>query len=135
MIQLDTNAAIGLLNGHPPQLRARFDAARTVGTPIAISAVVYHELMFGAAASARRHDNEAKIALLVAGGIAIESFTAEDAAQAAEIRAALKREGTPIGPTDLLIAAQARRSGAVLITANTREFERVAGLVVKDWAG
>jgi tRNA(fMet)-specific endonuclease VapC len=46
----------------------------------------------------------------------------------------LDRAGTPIGPYDVLVAAQARRRGAVLITANEREFARVAGLKTKDWA-
>ena len=41
--------------------------------------------------------------------------------------------GTPIGHYDLLIAAQARRRGALLVTANTREFERVPGLTIADW--
>ena len=46
----------------------------------------------------------------------------------------LKRSA-PIGPYDLLIAAQARRRGAALVTLNRREFERVPGLMVTDWAG
>ena len=61
-------------------------------------------------------------------------FDAEDAAHAGDIRAHLERKGTPIGPYDYLIAAQARRRGATLVTANRREFERVPGLMVADWA-
>jgi tRNA(fMet)-specific endonuclease VapC len=45
----------------------------------------------------------------------------------------LERAGTPIGPYDLLIAAQALRSGSTLVTANVREFRRVPGLAVEDW--
>ena len=45
----------------------------------------------------------------------------------------LKRKGTPIGPHDVLIAAQARRHDATLVTANTREFSRVPGLRLEDW--
>jgi tRNA(fMet)-specific endonuclease VapC len=51
----------------------------------------------------------------------------------AEIRAALEAKGTPIGPLDLLIAAQARSLGATLVTANIREFKRVKGLKVRAW--
>src|SRR5258708_5045669 len=51
-----------------------------------------------------------------------------------DIRAALERAGMPIGPYDVLIAAQARRRSALLVTANTSEFARVPGLKLKDWA-
>jgi tRNA(fMet)-specific endonuclease VapC len=49
------------------------------------------------------------------------------------IRAGLEREGTPIGPNDLVIAATALASRAILVTHNTREFGRVSGLEWEDW--
>ena len=58
----------------------------------------------------------------------------DDAREAGDIRAALERTGTPIGPYDVLIAAQARRRGAMLATANVREFARVPGLRLVDWS-
>jgi tRNA(fMet)-specific endonuclease VapC len=61
-------------------------------------------------------------------------FEPGDAEEAGDIRAALERSGTPTGPYDILIAAQARRRSAVLITANEREFARVPGLKTEDWA-
>jgi tRNA(fMet)-specific endonuclease VapC len=135
MIQLDTNAAIALLNDRQPSVRAHFDEAREARTPLALSIIVYHELMYGAAASDRRQQNEQKIALFVAaGGLAIPPFEEADAQEAADIRAHLRRLGSPIGPYDVLIAGQARRAGATLVTANSREFERVPGLTVVDWA-
>ncbi|MBT9290672.1 type II toxin-antitoxin system VapC family toxin [Prosthecodimorpha staleyi] len=135
MIHLDTNVAIALLNDRPPQVRARFDAALAAGTPLGLSVVVFHELMYGAAASERRKANEDKIAIFVAAGrLSLLPFTPGDASEAADIRAHLKRTGSPIGPYDLLIAAQARRAGTTLVTANTREFARVPGLIVADWA-
>jgi tRNA(fMet)-specific endonuclease VapC len=134
MIHLDTNVAIALLNNRQPQVRARFDAA-LAAPPLAMSVVVYHELMFGAANSAHRQANEDKVAIFIAAGsIALLAFAEDDAREAADIRAHLKRQGTPIGPYDVLIGAQARRSGATLVTANTNEFERVPGLVVVNWA-
>lgn len=135
MIHLDTNVAIALLNNRQPRVRARFDAA-LAAAPLAMSVVVYHELMFGAANSAHRQANEGKVAIFIAAGtIALLALVEGDAREAADIRAHLKRQGTPIGPYDVLIAAQARRSGATLVTANTSEFERVPGLVVVNWAG
>ena len=50
-----------------------------------------------------------------------------------ELRADLERRGTPIGPNDLLIAAQALALGLVLVTDNVQEFRRVRGLEVKNW--
>lgn len=67
-------------------------------------------------------------------GIDVIPFEAEDAAHAGEIRAHLESKGTPIGPYDYLIAAQARRRAATLVTLNMREFSRVPGLMVTDWA-
>jgi tRNA(fMet)-specific endonuclease VapC len=61
------------------------------------------------------------------------AFDREDAEHAADIRSFLKRQGTPIGPYDILIAGQARRRGAILVTANVREFRRVPRLAVEDW--
>jgi tRNA(fMet)-specific endonuclease VapC len=135
VIHLDTNAAIALLNGEGGAIRSAFDSEHEAGKPFAISIVVYHELMYGAANSARRHDNQAKIMLfLISGGIAILRFDEDDAREAADIRAALRRTATPIGPYDVLIAAQARRAAAILVTANGREFKRVPGLAVVDWS-
>ena len=67
-------------------------------------------------------------------GIDVLPFEAEDAAHAGDIRAELEKAGTPIGHYDYLIAAQARRRGAALVTLNRREFERVPGLIVVDWS-
>jgi len=135
MIHLDTNVAIALLNGRPPQVRTHFDAARDAAIPIGLSSIAYHELMYGAAVSTRRRANEEKIALFIASGrIALLPFDEADAGEAADIRAYLRRQGTPIGPYDVLIAAQARRAGTMLVTANIGEFARVPGLQIRDWS-
>jgi tRNA(fMet)-specific endonuclease VapC len=135
VIHLDTNVAIALLNDRQPKVRQRFDAARAAGSPLGLSMIVYHELIYGAAASDRRKANEDKVVLFIASGdLAMLPFEAADAREAADIRAHLKRQATPIGPYDVLIAAQARRAGTTLVTANTREFERVPGLMLTDWA-
>jgi tRNA(fMet)-specific endonuclease VapC len=135
VIHLDTNVAIATLNGRPPLVRTRFEAARATGSAIEMSMLVYYELMYGAAASARRRANEDGVALFIASStIALLPFEEADAREAADIRAQLRRIGAPIGPYDVLIAAQARRAGATLVTSNFREFERVPGLSVVDWA-
>ena len=64
----------------------------------------------------------------------ILEFTLDAALHYAEIRSDAESGGKPIGPLDMLIAAQARSLGATLVTANTREFKRVRGLKVLDWS-
>ena len=71
---------------------------------------------------------------IVAGRLTLLPFEEADAREAADIRAHLRRLARPIGHYDVLIAAQARRAGAALVTANSGEFERVPGLIVTDWA-
>ena len=134
MIHLDTNVAIALLNNRQPRIRARFDAARAT-TALRMSIIVYHELMYGAANSARMQENQEKVTVFIsAGNLILLALAEEDAREAADIRAHLKRRGEPIGPYDVLIAAQARRTGSTLVTANTDEFQRVPGLVTADWS-
>jgi tRNA(fMet)-specific endonuclease VapC len=133
LIHLDTNVVIGLLSGRPTFLRARFDMTFSDGAQLAISCIVYHELMFGAAASQHRERNEKAVFNLLQRGIEILNFDTADAHSAGIIRADLKAKGTPIGPYDMLIAAQALRRDATLVTANRREFQRVPGLKIEDW--
>ena len=134
MIHIDTNVAIARLNGRSTLLRERFDATRAAGTPIFMSTIAFYELMYGAAHSVKRLQNEEKLAFFLAGGgIELVSFDEGAAAVAGSIRAKLRQDGEPIGPYDVLIAAQALRRGATLVTANIREFARVPGLVVVDW--
>jgi tRNA(fMet)-specific endonuclease VapC len=91
-------------------------------------------MRFGIARINRREHSERLLERFLGLGIDVLPFDAEDAAHAGDIRAHLESKGTPIGPYDCLIAAQARRRRATLVTANGREFERVPGLMVADWA-
>jgi tRNA(fMet)-specific endonuclease VapC len=134
MICLDTNAVIAVLNDRASPVRARIDAAIGLGRTLAMSPIVLFELRYGAAKSARPDRNAQRIADFLAGPIAVLPFEPADAEEAANIRAALERAGTPIGPYDVLVAAQARRRDALLVTANEREYARVPGLRIEDWA-
>lgn len=132
MICLDTNVAIGALTGRPPALRERFDR-ELPGGGLALSTVALFELCYGLANSARRAENAERLRIFLEAPITLLPLDADDAAEAGEIRAHLRRAGTPIGPYDLLTAAQARRRGALLVTARTAEFTRVPGLRTEDW--
>ena len=134
MICLDTNIAIYVINRRVPSVRLRLAEQLRLGTEIGFSAVALFELRYGQARSDRRAESDRLLAEFLAPGIAILPFDAEDAEHAGDIRAYLQSQGAPIGPYDVLIAAQARRRGATLVTANGREFERVPGLLVTDWA-
>ena len=127
---LDANAIIALLNDttSPIARRIRRYTPRDVG----ISAVVIHELYYGAFKSQRAGKNVARVDALQ---FPVLEFDQEDARQAGEVRAHLASKGTPIGPYDVLIAGQARARKLTLVTHNTTEFQRVPGLKVEDWKG
>ncbi len=127
---LDTNAVISLVARRSDALLRRVEASEPGS--LAISSVVAHELYFGAYRSEKVAFNLETLRLLFAD-LAILDFDREDARVAGEIRAELKRRGTPIGPYDTLIAGQAKARNLMLVTNNTGEFSRVAGLRIEDW--
>jgi tRNA(fMet)-specific endonuclease VapC len=134
MICLDTNAVIAVLNDRASPVRTRIDGAIGLGRPLGISSIVLFELRYGAAKSARPERNAQRIADFLSGPIEVLPFESADADEAGAIRVTLEHAGTPIGPYDVLIAGQARRRAALLVTANEREFARVPGLNFEDWA-
>src|SRR5712664_1936862 len=125
---LDANVVIGLLNDATSKLARR--ARRERPADIAISAIVAHELFYGAFKSRRAAQN---VALIDALQFAVLEFDKEDARQAGEVRAVLASKGTPIGPYDALIAGQAVARDMILVTHNTQEFGRVPRLRLEDW--
>jgi len=127
---VDTNAIIALMTGRSEPLRRRVEAAEP-GT-LTTSAIVAHELYFGAYRSQKIEFNLETLRLLFADLIVLD-LDREDARTAGEIRAVLARQGTPIGPYDVLIAGQAKARGLTLVTNNVPEFRRVPGLEVEDW--
>ena len=131
---LDTNVCVGLINQKPAELRVRFDRARAAGGEMLVSAVAAFELWYGVAKSSRQEVNARRVETFFAGPVALLPFEEEDARSAGRIRANLESTGKPIGAYDLLIAGQAMRHKLTLITANVREFGRVAGLAWEDWS-
>jgi tRNA(fMet)-specific endonuclease VapC len=134
MICLDTNAVIVALVQPHASVRVRLNRVLADRIPVALPSLVLFELHYGIAKSEHRERNSARLADFLASPIVTLNFDADDAREAGDIRAALTRAGTPIGPYDVLIAAQARRRNATLVTANRREFSRVPGLRFEDWA-
>jgi tRNA(fMet)-specific endonuclease VapC len=134
MICLDTNAVIGAINVRVGGCRARIEASLAEGVTVGLPVIALYELWYGIKKSARPRENDAALQEFLTLNIALWDFDTDDAREAGDIRAALARAGTPIGPYDILIAAQARRRGATLVTANKREFSRVPRLNTEDWA-
>ena len=99
---------------------------------LAISTVVFHELIYGAERSDRPQVHRARIAAFCSQ-ISVLDFNRPAADEAAQIRAVLAAAGNLIGPIDLLIAGHARSLRLELITSNLREFARVEGLHCEDW--
>ena len=130
---LDTNAVIAILNGRPPIVRDRFQATLRQRDTIAVSSIVLFELWYGIGRGRRQDENAQALRMLLAGGVGTLAFDDEDAQAAGNLRATLESAGRPIGPFDTLIAGQAIRRSATLVTANARAFARVPGLVCQDW--
>ncbi len=126
---LDTDTCIYALKQHAAVLNNLLANSRE---DIALSVITEAELRTGAAKSA----SPAKTLRLVENflrPLSILEFTSDDATAYAQVRAKLERAGTPIGPLDTLIAAQAVARKLVLVSNNEREFRRIAGLHLQNW--
>ena len=130
MYLLDTNACIRILNNSSSALITRLREHRP--DEIALCSIVKSELLYGAQRSSRIAEN---LRVLDRFFEPFYSFPYDDncVETFGRIRSELERAGTPIGPYDLLIATTAVANGRTLITANTREFSRVAGLTIENW--
>jgi tRNA(fMet)-specific endonuclease VapC len=133
MICLDTNIIIAVISQRAAPVRQRLMKTLHEGTIVGIPTVVMYELWYGIKKSARAQANTDALDNFLALDVTPWPFEPEDAEEASDVRVALERLGTPIGPYDVLIAAQARRRGAILVTANKNEFARVPGLQTQDW--
>ena len=119
--------------GSPALVRRRFTDTLATRARIAISTIAIYELWYGVSKSNRTEENSARLEAFLAGPLETIALDDDDSRIGGRIRAQLERAGTPIGAYDILIAAQAVRQNAVLVTANVNEFERIAGLRVEDW--
>ncbi len=130
---LDTSAVVAIIRGRPLIARDRLRTAIVAGDDVVVSSVVTYDLWYGVARGARGEENARLLRDFLANDAVVWSFTEDDAVDAGALRAESESAGTPIEPYDVLIAAQARRHGATVVTANTRAFVRVPDLVFEDW--
>lgn len=129
---LDTNICVYLIKKKPENVLINLHANMSEG--IAISAITLAELIHGVEASAYPEKNTFALNQFLSI-VEILPFDDEAAVEYGKICTALQRQGTPIGPMDMLIAAHARAKGLIIVTNNVREFQRVEGLGLENWAG
>jgi len=125
----DTDISSYVIRGTHPSIQKRMRDLPT--DAICISAITKCEMLFGVENSQRSD---------VAEGVSqfmeympVLDFPADAAREYASLRAALKRQGKPIGNNDMLVAAHALHLGLTLVTNNVREFSRVPGLKIENW--
>jgi tRNA(fMet)-specific endonuclease VapC len=127
---LDSDICISVMKRRSPSLLRRLDQRAATS---AISVVAYGELAFGEIMSVRRTEAAAHLAALLET-VQVLPLPLEAARRYADLRAELQRNGQPIGSNDLWIAAHALADDLTLVTNNEREFRRVPGLRVENWA-
>ena len=127
---LDTNICIYFLNQRSEHIIQQL--RRIPPQDVWLCSIVKAELWYGAMKSARKVENQARLEEFFAGFLALPFD--EDAVHVyGEIRAQVERDGLPVGANDLFIAAIAMANTCILLTHNSKEFQHITGLDVKDW--
>lgn len=127
---LDTDTCVFILRRSSPKLLQRIQQV-----PLqvqVISVVTLAELLYGVQMSNRKRANRTAVDALVRH-LTVIDWSRDAAQHYAQIRAQLNKRGQMIGSNDLLISAQARSLGAVVVTNNVKDFGRVKGLKVENW--
>jgi len=126
---LDTDIAIYIIKNRPAIARVRFQQHQG---QLCVSSVTVMELMYGAEKSAQPERNLRDIEGF-SQRLEVLYYDERAAFHTAQIRAELEKTGIPIGAYDQMIAGHARSCGLVVVTNNTREFQRVSGIRVENW--
>lgn len=127
---IDTNICIYIMNERPAEVIRRFKQFEL--GEIGISTITVSELQYGVAKSIHREKNQQRLEEFIAP---LEVLTYDEIAARAygDIRLRLEKCGHPIGPLDLLIAAQAVSRNLVVVTNNDKEFKRIKALKLENW--
>ena len=127
---LDTSFCLYAIKHRPPEALAALRAHEAAG--LGLSSITVAELSFGAHKSGSARNIAALQQFLEP--LEIADFDRAAALSYGRLRAMLEAAGTPIGPLDTQIAAHALALEVTLVTHNTREFSRVPGLLLSNWA-
>ncbi len=127
---LDTNICIYLIKKRPSEVLERF--RQHSPQDVAISTITLFELQYGVEKSQYRQRSEDALSKFFMT-LNLIDLDRDSAIEAAVIRGQLEKKGLSIAPYDLLIAGLAKSRDMVLVTNNTKEFERVVGLELENW--
>jgi tRNA(fMet)-specific endonuclease VapC len=127
---LDTNICIYFLKGTFPKLKENLLSHSR--NEIFIPSIVKAELFYGAEKSIKKTETINKLKLFLEP-FTIVGFGDKESLVYAHIRANLEKQGSPIGPNDLIIASTVIANNGILVTKNIKEFLRVNGLRIEDW--
>ncbi len=130
MYLLDTNICIYFMKNQNPLLSQKILLHKP--SELFLSTITVFELEYVVEKSNWVKQNRKKLAMFLAP-FNILPFTMDDAIIAGKLRAYLQKQGTPIGPYDIQIAAQALSKNYTLISHNVKEFKRVPNLKLEDW--
>lgn len=128
---LDTNTCVELIRERDDRILRRMRRRRP--DELCASSVTLSELEYGAAKSADPQRNRLALAKFMTP-LTVVPYDDAVAPVYGRVRAELEKAGTPIGPLDTMIAAHALALGLTVVTNNEREFCRVSGLTVQNWA-
>lgn len=128
---LDTNMCSFILREKPLYIKEKLILCEKEHT-VSLSSIVVAELLYGA--QKRNSKNLTAIVEAFIENFVVYEFDKAASYQYAQIRHSLEKKGQCIGSNDLFIAAHAKSLDAILATNNTKEFERVKGLVIEDWS-
>ncbi len=128
---LDTNICIYVIKHKPEKVFQKLQEVDP--SDVCISSVTYAELVHGVEKSAAVDKNRVALSIFLAN-IEILDFDVNAAEGYGKIRADLEKNGTPIGPLDMMIAGHARSLDYTVVTNNVKEFKRVSGLKIENWA-
>ena len=128
---LDTNICIYVIKHDPEKVFRKLQ--KIDPEDVCISSITYAELAYGVEKSAQPERNRLALSMLLSN-IEIVSFDDVAADEYGQIRAGLEKQGTQIGPLDMMIAAHGLALGCTVVTNNVKEFSRVKGLKIVNWA-
>ena len=128
---LDTNICIYVIKHKPEKVLRKLQTIHP--EDVCISSVTYAELVCGVEKSAAVEKNRLALSMLLAN-MEILDFDVDAADCYGKIRAGLEKNGTPIGPLDMMIAGHAQSLGYTVVTNNVKEFSRVSALKIENWA-
>lgn len=130
---LDTCICSFIMREQPEAVLKRLEQAVLRRHRIVVSAITYAEMRFGCTGKKASPRHAQLVDAFCSRLDAVLAWDRATVDATTEIRAVLAAAGTPIGSNDAAIAGHAIASGAILVTNNVREFERVPGLQYEDW--